>query len=176
MFVGIPGAGKTTLANSVSRKMSNTILLRGADIVDALDLYGDENVGCHRTVLEEMGFENPDPWYISYHYQETLTGELLDLGYNVVFDDHIRTRENRQGYFELANRFDARTIFVQINAPFKTYFEREEDDEGKMDLMLNMVFQSEDFDESEIKNYSRVIPVDGTSSPEEIEKVVMKEI
>lgn len=174
LFLGIPGAGKTTLASAVNKFLPQTILLRGHDIVDLLSLYGS-NLKIYRERLEERGFVNPDPWYLSYLYQEHLTRDILDLGYNVVFDDHIRTRINRKGYYNLAREHGAKIIFVQISAPFKIYMQREEEDPEKMNFLANMVFQSEDFSEEEMKKYG-LIEVDGTSNLSEIKKRLVREL
>ena len=104
LFSGIPGAGKTTLSNIIKQKVPNTILLRGQDIVDFLELYGNKKE-IYRRRLRKMNFQNPDPWYVSYLYQDGLTSGLLKKGYNVVFDDHIRTRVNRKGYYGSAIAF-----------------------------------------------------------------------
>ena len=143
LFSGLPGAGKTTLAKMIEERLPEIILLRGHDIVDALNLYGQKKK-TYESRLKAAGFEYPGPWYLSYLYQESLTGELLDLGYNVVFDDHIRTRTNRLGYHNLARNYGAQSIFVQIETPFSDSWERRK---GEMDLnfLSRFVFQSQDF-------------------------------
>lgn len=175
LFLGIPGAGKTTLAHIIQDSIPNTILLRGHDIVDALDLYG-KKVEKYKQRLRRNGFANPDPWYISYLYQEHLTRDCLSLGYNVVFDDHIRTRVNRLGYYELARQHNSGIVFVQINAPFTTYLEREEEDKNKLKFLVNMVLQSEDISEAERRKYKRIIEVDGTSKLRELERDLKSQI
>lgn len=175
LFVGMPGAGKTTLAQIIQEKVPKTLLLRGHDVVDMLKLYG-KKVGTYKKRLEERGFKNPDPWYISYLYQEQLTRDCLQLGYNVIFDDHIRTIKNRLGYHEVAKQYGAKSIFIQINAPFETYVKREEDDKNKMEFLANMVLQSEDLTEAERKKYDRIISVDGTSSIREIKRDLISQI
>lgn len=177
LFSGIPGAGKTTLSKIIQKSIPNTIIIRGHDIVDLLGLFG-KNVNEYRERLTKAGFSNPDPWYISYVYQEKLTRDLLKLGYNVVFDDHIRTIENRMGYLRLANECKADIIFVQINAPFDTYVKREEGkiNDEKLKFLSNMVFQSEDFTKDEQKKYSKIIKVDGTKKINEIKRKLISKL
>ncbi|MCH8945695.1 MAG: AAA family ATPase [Nanoarchaeota archaeon] len=177
LFAGIPGSGKTTLAQIIKEKVPKTLLLRGHDVVDMLELYG-KNVEKYKGRLKDRGFVYPDPWYISYLYQEQLTRNCLQLGYNVVFDDHIRTIKNRLGYHEMAKQNGAKNVFIQINAPFETYMEREEDEEGedKKKFLANFILQSEDFSQDELKKYSKVIQVDGTSKINEIERMLLPQI
>ena len=177
LFSGLPGAGKTTLSEIIKKSIPNTILLRGADIVDALHLYKSK-VETYRERLRERDFNMPDPWYISYLYQEKLTHDCLNLGYNVVFDDHIRTRENRLGYYNLAKKCNAEIIFIQINAPFETYVKREEGriNKAKLNFLGNFVLQSEDINNEEKNKYSKLIYVDGTSKLKDIEKVLIAKL
>ena len=171
LFVGIPGAGKTTLSEIIQKEIQNTILLRGHDLVDLLGLYG-KNLKKYRQILRTGGFEYPDPWYISYFYQEQLTRECLNLGYNVVFDDHIRTRANRMGYYHLARACGAEIIFVQIEAPFETYVKREDGEINgkKLKFLGNMVLQTEDINVEEKRKYDGIISVDGMADIRKIRK------
>ena len=177
MFVGLPGAGKTTLAKLLSELLPHTILLRGHDIVDSLDLFG-KKAPLHKKRLKQRGFRYPDPWYISYLYQEALTRDLLSRGYNVVFDDHIRTRINRLGYYSLSRECGAKIIFVQINAPFSAYIKREEGkiDKKKIEFLANFTFQSQDINQEERRKYDGIIHVDGTSSISKIKRSLLREI
>lgn len=171
LFSALPGLGKTTLAKIIEKKIANTVLLRGHDIVDILHLYGSRK-RTYKSRLKARGFVYPDPWYISYLYQESLMGELLDLGYNVVFDDHIRTKVNRRGYYRFAKKHNAEMVFVQINAPFALSLERRKK-EGNLSFWSRFVFQSQDFSDAEIRNYARVIEVDGTSKLADIERMLV---
>lgn len=173
LFSGIPGAGKTTLAHGIQKNIPKTILLRGHDIVDFLELYG-KKINIFRQRLKKRGFIYPDPWYISYYYQERLTEFCLNLGYNVIFDDHIRTRNNRMDYYALAKRNRAKIVFIQINAPFNIYMEREEDEKGKdkLKFLANFILQSEDFSMGEQRKYSKIFSVDGTLSVEKIVEIL----
>lgn len=177
LFTAIPGAGKTTLSNMIIASLPNTILIRGHDIVNMLHLYQTRK-GLYQERLKEKDFEYPDPWYISYVYQEGLTGSLLDSGYNVVFDDHIRTRINRLGYDRFAERHGAKTIFIQINASLKTFLEREEGKTNirKAKFLANFIFQSEDFSDAERRRYDKVIQIDGTLSLKDIRKTLISKI
>jgi predicted kinase len=177
LFSGMPGAGKTTLSKIIEKTVPNTILLRGHDIVDILGLYG-KKVELYRKRLKEFGFEYPDPWYISYLYQDRLTRDCLNLGYNVIFDDHIRTRKNREEYLDLAKETGAEIIFVQINAPFETYLKREEGkvNDEKIKFLGRFVFQSEDISDAEKRKYDQVIFVDGTKEINEIEKSILSKL
>ena len=175
LFVGIPGAGKTTLAKILEKSLPNTILLRGHDIVDELNLFGAKKKEYERR-LKKRGLKNPDPWYISYVYQESLTKELLSKGYNVIFDDHIRTVKNRVGYRTLAKKCLSKIIFIQISAPFETYFEREEDEDGKLKFLANMILQSEDFTKDEMRKYDKIIGVDGTLKLDVLKKEILRKI
>lgn len=128
--------------------------------------------------LKDRGFAYTDPWYISYLYQEQLTRDCLGLGHNVVFDDHIRTRENRLGYYKLSKQNGAKIVFVQINAPFEVCLKREEGktDDEKQRFLANFVLQSQDLNADEKRKYSRVIQVDGTSEISEIERKLIPQI
>ena len=177
-FIGIPGAGKTTLAKIIQKSVPNTILLRGVDVVDALHLFDKRKVNTYKKRLKARKFNNPDPWYISYLYQEHLIRDCLKAGYNVVFDDHIRTRANRFGYYKLARQFNSKIVFIQINASFKTYVEREEGkvNDAKLKFLANMILQSEDLSEEERRKYDKIIIVDGTSKLGEIKRYLLPKI
>lgn len=177
LFLGLPGAGKTTLAKEIENFLPHTILLRGHNIVDYLRLYG-KDVEIYRERLRERKFKYPGPWYISYFYQEKLTRDCLNLGYNVVFDDDIRTSENRLGYYELARQYNAKIIFIQINSLFKTCLQREEGriNQKKINFLANFVFQSEDFNETEKEKYFKIIEVNGNSKIKDLEKDLISQI
>ncbi len=178
LFVGIPGAGKTTLAQMIEKSVPNTILLRGHDIVDALNLFGKSKIDVYKKRLNDAGFRNPDPWYLSYLYQDTLTRDCLQLGYNVVFDDHMRTRVNRLGYMRLAKQSGAEIYFIQINAPLSTFLKREEGKNNmkKVKFLANFIFQSQDMNGAEKKQYDKVIQIDGTSSLKEIKRTLIPKL
>ncbi|PIO08682.1 hypothetical protein COU59_00440 [Candidatus Pacearchaeota archaeon CG10_big_fil_rev_8_21_14_0_10_34_12] len=174
LFAGISGAGKTTLAEAIRKKLPNTILVRGHDVVNILNLFGKEEKK-YRQRLRKRGFKTPDPWYISYLYQESLTRELLNKGYNVIFDDHIRTRKNRQGYYGLAKSIGAKIVFIKVYTPLKVAFERRKN-EADLNFLANFVFQSQDFSEEEKKKYDKLIDVNGTAKLSGIEKKVISKI
>lgn len=178
LFMGIPGSGKTTLARIIQESLPDTILLEGHKLVKYLNLFDKKNASVYQKRLQLRGFNDPDPWYLSYLYAEGIIKDCLNSGYNVIFDDHIRTETNRLGYYNLAKKSGAKTIFIQLSTPFSICLEREEGkiNESKTKFLANFVLQSEDITPREREKYNKIIMVDGSSNISEIKKELLPKL
>ncbi|MEK7594907.1 MAG: ATP-binding protein [Patescibacteria group bacterium] len=108
LMVGYPGAGKTTVAQTI------------ADHTGAVHLWSDAE--------RHNMFPNP-----SHSEQESLelydnlnerTEQLLSQGESVIFDTNFSFRADRQKLREIANRQNAETIVLWINTSAEIAKER----------------------------------------------------
>jgi predicted kinase len=101
LFVGYPGAGKTTVAR----------LLRQA--TGAVHIWAD-----HERQLQ-FGQPNLDQAQISEFYDRlnSQTEQLLAEGKSVIFDTNFNYRKDRDCLREIATKHGAKTVVIWLNTP-----------------------------------------------------------
>ena len=134
LLVGIPGSGKTTYAKNYIEQNANTIHLSSDTI--RKELYGDENIqGNPADVFSIM---------------QKRAVEVLNNGYNVLYDATNMTRKDRAGIIGVCPKFAKIECHI-IWAPIEVCIERDSKRErtvGKevIDKMLKR-FQAPYYDE-----------------------------
>ena len=102
MLVGLPGSGKSTFADNISKNIDVVIHL-----TDAIrkELFGDENDQQNPQLVFETAYKR-----IRRDLQE---------GYNVVFDATNLRQKNRQMFLQYISDIPHRNICVLMKTPFK---------------------------------------------------------
>jgi predicted kinase len=110
LMCGLPGAGKTTLAQALEERHSAVRLTADEWM---LDLYPDESrpaIDRRRNGVERL--------------QWRLAERLLGIGCNVVVDWGLWTREEREIYRKRARRLGAGVVLAVVEAPLNELVNR----------------------------------------------------
>ena len=106
VFMGIPGSGKSTIAQII-RKIHSSIILR-ADWI----------------FFEKLNEQIKDDYYKAYSYQEELARKYLNEGYSVIMDDNNRTVKNRTEVYKWARESGAEPVLIKIDVDLETAVDR----------------------------------------------------
>jgi predicted kinase len=98
-FIGIPGAGKSTLSLGMQ------------EFVPALHLRSDV-IG-----LERLPRGPEYDYYKAYVIQQALADFYLRDGWSVIMDDNNRTRYNREHIYQLTHGHEARNVLFALEVP-----------------------------------------------------------
>lgn len=107
IFTGIPGSGKSTIAEIIAQKLYPSIILKPDWIF-----------------FEKLKGQIHDDYYKAYLYQEELAKLYLDEGYSVVMDDNNRTIKNREEVYKLARNNGAEPILINIKVDLNIALKR----------------------------------------------------
>ena len=101
LFIGLPGAGKTSVARII------------AEETDAVHLWADHErhrMFAHPTHTEQESIQ-------LYDYLNQQTEELLANGQSVIFDTNFNHYADRQKLRDIATRQGAETIIIWMTTP-----------------------------------------------------------
>ena len=108
LFIGYPGAGKTTTARLIARQTG------------AIHIWADAER--HKMFAEPTHSQQESVQL--YEYLNHRTGELLAEGHDVVFDTNFNFYNDRERLREIANQRGADTIVIWMTTPVKIAHER----------------------------------------------------
>ena len=151
LFVGYPGAGKTTIARLIAEKTG------------AVHLWADHE----RMIL----FGNPSHTQAEsdelYRQLNERTGELLAAGHSVIFDTNFNHFADREHLRQIAQKHNANTVLIWLKTPRETAKERAVHD-ANLRNGYEAVMTSGQFDTIAIKlepptDEEQPITIDGTN-------------
>jgi len=101
IFSGLPGTGKSTLAESLARQLSIPVFAR--DWLEAVLLQNDlQTTSSDRSL-----------GYVGYELLTTLAERQLMLGQSVILDSVAATLSIRKAWRELSGRYQAKWLVVE---------------------------------------------------------------
>jgi predicted kinase len=101
LFVGVPGAGKTTTAEIISEK------------TEAIHLWADAER--HKLFANPThSLEESESLYADLNNR---TEQMLSNGESVVFDTNFNFYEDRQKLRALADKYNAKTVLIWVTTP-----------------------------------------------------------
>lgn len=108
LFCGIPGSGKSTIADIVAKRLENTVHIR-TDVV--------------RSMIPSPGYSGPESEFV-YSSCVTLAGEALMRGYNVILDGtFLRDEFRMDAVRRLRGAYDS-SLVVYLHCDVTTAYRR----------------------------------------------------
>ena len=98
LFIGYPGAGKTTTAKLIAERTG------------AIHLWAD---GERHKMFDEPTHSEAESRQL-YEYLNRKTADLLAQGQDVIFDTNFNFFEDREKLREIADRYNAETILIWL--------------------------------------------------------------
>jgi len=114
LFMGYPGAGKTTIARII-REATNGV-----------HLWAD----FERHVMFEEVQHTPEESKVLYSHLNRVADDLLSQGRCVIFDTNFNFRKDRDFLRQIAANHDANTVVVWVTTPKDTAKTRAMDDQN----------------------------------------------
>lgn len=150
IFIGFPGAGKTTTAKLIAERTG------------AIHLWAD---GERHKMFGQPTHSEEESVQL-YEYLNTRAGELLGQGRDVVFDTNFNFYEDRQKMREIADRHNAETVIIWLTTPAEVARQRSvmapTMRNGYMVGMTDEQFDSIISKLEEPRENEKVIKIDGT--------------
>lgn len=101
LFIGAPGAGKTSVAKLIAQRSG------------AVHLWAD----AERHKMFSQPTHSKEESVQLYEYLNHRAAELLSAGESVVFDTNFNFYDDRQKLREIANRRNAETVVIWLTTP-----------------------------------------------------------
>lgn len=164
VFTGIPGSGKSSLAQII-KKIHPSIILR-ADWI----------------FFEKLKDQIENDYYKAYVYQEDLARRYLKNSYSVIMDDNNRTVKNRTEVYKWARKCGAESILIKINVDLDTAVDRLALKGGEIETRKEKLVGLKDFASQieeptpEEEKSVKIIRIDGRKPLEEIKLHLKREI
>ena len=130
LFVGYPGAGKTTVAKYIAQESG------------AAHLWADS---IRRERFSEPTYTHEENIQLYNHLNE-LTGELLRAGNSVLFDTNFNFYKDREHLRHIAAEHGADTVLVWMTTPVETAKHRATEEHHQDHHRALGVMSSEEFD------------------------------
>ena len=108
LFVGVPGAGKTTVAKLIE------------DTTDAVHLWADQE---RQKMFDEVSHSKEESEAL-YNVLNQQTDTLLADGKSVIFDTNFNYRKDRDYLRSIAEKHGAKTCIIWLTTPIKVARER----------------------------------------------------
>lgn len=129
LFVGYPGAGKTTIAKIIH------------ELTGAVHLWAD----FERHVMFDAPTHSKAESRILYDHLNHVTGELLEQGKSVIFDTNFNYRKDRDYLREMAARHGAEVVLIWVTTPQDTARKRATEESDGQDTRIWGNMALEDF-------------------------------
>ncbi|HSW37074.1 MAG TPA: AAA family ATPase [Candidatus Saccharimonadales bacterium] len=130
LFVGYPGAGKTTVAKIIH------------ELTGATHLWADK---IRRERLGPPNYTHKENTELYNHLNE-LTGELLRAGNSVIFDTNFKFYKDREHLRQIASEHGADTVVVWLTTPKEEARHRATEPHHQKDTRLHGHMSPEDFE------------------------------
>jgi len=129
LFVGVPGAGKTTVAKLIH------------DTTGAVHLWADQ---ARQAMFDKVSHSKAESDEL-YAYLNQQTDELLAAGQSVVFDTNFNYRKDRHYVAQIAARHDADSLIIWMQTPVAVARERALHDHHRDRNGYNITMTAEEF-------------------------------
>jgi predicted kinase len=156
LFVGYPGAGKTTVAKVIH------------EATGAVHLWADR---IRRERFEHPAYSHEENLELYNHLNE-LTGELLRSGNSVLFDTNFNFYKDREHLRHIANAHGAEVVLIWLTTPKDVARHRATEEHHQNHTRVLGTMPPEEFDRmarnlQEPSADEQAIAVDGTKLNEE---------
>ena len=163
-FMGVPGSGKSTIAEIIT-KVHQAIILRGDWVF-----------------FEKLRDQIGEDYYKAYVYIEELAKFYLREGYSVILEGNNRTVRNRYEAYKLAKSFGAEAILINIEVDLETAADRVtlkgKEQRTREDKLQGLkVFQSQmEYPTKMEASEAHIVTINGNQSLEKIRRQLQQEI
>lgn len=165
VFMGIPGVGKSAIAQIIKESIHPSVILRSDWIF-----------------FEKLKDQIKDDYYKAYVYQEDLAQRYLQEGYSVIMDDNNRTAKNRTEVYKWTQANGATPVLIIIDVDLETAAERVtlkggETKTREEKIATLKVFQSQIEEPTpEEEKLVKIIRIDGSKPLKEITEQLKRKI
>jgi len=162
VFMGIPGSGKSTIAQIIKESIHPSVILHSDWIF-----------------FEKLKNQIEDDYYKAYVYQEELARQYLKDDYSVIMDENNRTVKNRSEIYKWAKQYGAQPILVKIDVYLRKAAERltlkGKEIKTKVEIIEGLKTFASQTEEPTIREGVKIIKINGNKKISEIIKQLKKD-